>query len=190
MLKAYVDQGARGFGEHKPGVAIDDPGNMELYAACTELALPILFHIDNLRNFDTPGLPGLTRVLETYPETVFIGHGPGWWASISGAVSQADLNGYPRGDVAPGGAIDLLMDRFPNLYGDLSAGSGAGALDRDRGFAADFLRRRSDRLFFGTDYLAPGQDVPQFELLAGLEMSDEARAGVYRENARRVLGMA
>jgi hypothetical protein len=28
MLKKYVDAGAKGFGEHKPGVKIDDPRNM------------------------------------------------------------------------------------------------------------------------------------------------------------------
>src|SRR3954454_22285193 len=34
MLRKYVDRGARGFGEHKPGVAIDDSRNMTIYAAC------------------------------------------------------------------------------------------------------------------------------------------------------------
>ena len=39
MLKRYVDAGAKGFGEHKTGVTIDDPRNMMLYAACNELKL-------------------------------------------------------------------------------------------------------------------------------------------------------
>ena len=46
MLKKYVDAGAKGFGEHKPGVQIDDPRNMTIYAACGELKLPLLFHLD------------------------------------------------------------------------------------------------------------------------------------------------
>src|SRR5258707_11611873 len=41
MLKKYVDAGAKGFGEHKPGVPIDDPRSMEIYAACAELKLPL-----------------------------------------------------------------------------------------------------------------------------------------------------
>jgi uncharacterized protein len=36
MLSRYRDAGARGFGEHKPRLAIDDPSSMRLYAACAE----------------------------------------------------------------------------------------------------------------------------------------------------------
>jgi predicted TIM-barrel fold metal-dependent hydrolase len=170
MLRRYQDAGAKGFGEHKPGVKVDDPLNMALYEACSELKLPLLFHLDNQRNMDVPGLPGLERALKAYPETIFIGHGNGWWASISGQVAQVDLGGYPRGEVTPGGAIDMLMDKYPNLYGDLSAGSGANAIRRDTKFGRDFLIRRADRLMFGTDFLAPGQDVPQFDILGVLNL--------------------
>ncbi|MBX3413030.1 MAG: amidohydrolase family protein [Pirellulales bacterium] len=187
MLERYVEAGARGFGEHKPGVAIDDPRNMALYAACAEVELPVLFHLDNLRNTDEGGLPGLGRVLEANPKVTFIGHGPGWWASIAGEVTTQQLGSYPRGKVAPGGAIDALMDRFPNLYGDLSAGSGAMAIDRDLEFGHEFLVRRADRLMFGTDFLAPGQNVPQLELFAKIDLPTEVSAKIFRDNARRVL---
>lgn len=190
MLAAYMEKGAKGFGEHKPGVAIDDPRNMALYAACQELKLPVLFHLDNQRNMDVPGLPGLEKVLRSFPATVFIGHGPGWWASISGGLTQADLYKYPRTPVVPGGAIDRLMDKYPNLYGDLSAGSGAGALERDMQFGRAFMIRRQDRLMFGSDYLSPGQAVPQFEVLEKLELPAEVRTKVFRKNAERLLGVA
>jgi predicted TIM-barrel fold metal-dependent hydrolase len=134
MLKRAIDGGAKGFGEHKPGVAIDDPKNMALYAACAELNLPLLFHLDNIRNTDQPGLPGLAKALATFPKCNFIGHGPGWWASISGDVTARELGGYPKSPVAPGGAMDKLMEQFPNLYADLSAGSGASAIQRDLTF--------------------------------------------------------
>ncbi len=189
MLSRYVEAGAKGFGEHKPGVKIDDPRNLALYQACAEVKLPVLFHLDNQRNLDAPGLPGLAKVLETVPGTAFIGHGPGWWASIGGGVSQADLDGYPRGEVAPGGAIDALMDKYPNLYGDLSAGSGAGAISRDLKFGREFLIRRADRLMFGTDFLSPGQAVPQFDLFDKLELPEDVRAKISRENARKLLGI-
>lgn len=189
MLRRYVDAGAKGFGEHKPGVALDDPRNLAIYAGCAELKLPILFHLDTQRNLDAPGLPALERVLRDYPDAPFIGHGPGWWASIGGGVTEAELGGYPRGDVAPGGAIDRLMEKYPNLYGDLSAGSGAGAIRRDLKFGREFLVRRQDRLMFGTDFLAPGQDVPQLELFAQLELPAEAAAKIFRDNARRLLGL-
>lgn len=187
MLSRWVEQGAKGFGEHKPGVKIDDPRNMALYAACSELKLPILFHLDEQRNMDAPGLPGLEKALQEHPEATFIGHGPGWWASISGDVKQADLGGYPKGGVAPGGAIDTLMDKYPNLYGDLSAGSGAGAITRDLKFGREFMVRRADRLMFGTDYLAPAQEVPQLALYRQLDLPADVQAKVFRDNARRVL---
>lgn len=189
MLRRYAEAGAKGFGEHKPGVAIDDPRNMVLYEACGEAGLPVLFHLDNLRNTDEPGLPGLAKVLESFPETVMIGHGPGWWASISGGVTQADLGGYPKGPVAPGGAIDALMEKHANVYGDLSAGSGASAIQRDLDFGRAFLIRRADRLMFGTDFLAPGQDVPQLDLFARIELPEEVAAKIFRDNARRLLGL-
>ena len=34
MLRRYIDAGAKGFGEHKPQLAIDDPNSMRLYEAC------------------------------------------------------------------------------------------------------------------------------------------------------------
>lgn len=189
MLKRFADAGAKGFGEHKPGVAIDDERSMALYAACGKLNLPVLFHLDAQRNTDAPGLPGLERVLRERPGTTFIGHGPGWWASIGGATTAEQLGGYPKGDVAPGGAIDRLMDRYPNLYGDLSAGSGAGAIGRDPTFGRAFLVRRADRLLFGTDYLSPGQNVPQLKLLSEMDLPADVQAKVFRDNARRLLGL-
>jgi predicted TIM-barrel fold metal-dependent hydrolase len=189
MLKRYIDAGARGLGEHKPGIPVDDPRNLALYAACNELKLPLLFHMDNERNMDAPGLPGLARALQSAPDVKFIGHGPGWWASISGSVTAAELGGYPKGEVTPGGAIDALMDKYPNLYGELSAGSGAGAIARDPKFGRDFLIRRVDRVMFGTDFLSPGQNIPQLELFDKLNLPEEVQAKVFRENARKLLGM-
>lgn len=189
MLKDYVDQGARGFGEHKAGLPIDHPRMMDLYEVCDDLRLPVLFHTDDIRGTDAPGLPGLDRVLRSFPAVNFIGHGPGFWASISGDVGAGGLGGYPTGKVRPGGALDRLFDAHKNLWGDLSAGSGANAIGRDREFGGAFLVRRADRLLFGTDYLKPGQDVPQFALLASFELPADVRARIERGNATRLLGL-
>jgi len=188
LLSRYVDAGARGFGEHKWGGPIDDPRNLEVFRACEDLKLPILFHLDNSRNTDRPGLPGLEKVLREIPNGTFIAHAQGWWASISGDVKPADLQSYPRSPVAPGGAVDRLLAKYPNLYGDLSAGSGANAISRDKSFGRKFLIRHADRLLFGTDYLANGQAVPQFELFDSLDLPAEVEAKVFRENARKLLG--
>lgn len=188
MLKRYIEAGAQGFGEHKPGIPFDDPRNLRLFAACAEVKLPVLFHLDNERNTDKPGLPGLEKVLQETPQGTFIGHGPGWWASISGDVTQAGLGGYPKSKVAAGGAIDRLMEKYPNIYGELSAGSGANSISRDLEFGQQFLLRRQDRIMFGTDFLAPEQHVPQFELFEQLlTLPPDVRNKIYRDNARRVL---
>jgi predicted TIM-barrel fold metal-dependent hydrolase len=187
VIGKYVDQGARGFGEHKVGLNFDDPLMMQIYDVCQELQIPLLFHMDNQRGKDQPGLPRLEHALATFPKLNFLGHGPGWWASISGGLTQEELMSYPKGKVRPGGAIDKLMEAYPNLYGDLSAGSGANSISRDREFGREFMIRRQDRLMFGTDYLQPGQAVPQFELFDSLDLPGDVAAKVFRGNAKRIL---
>ncbi len=187
ILRKYVDQGAKGFGEHKVGLDFDDPLMMRVYEACEQVGIPLLFHIDNIRGKDKPGLPRLENAIRSFPGLNFIGHGPGWWASISGLDDQKSLGGYPKGKVLPGGAIDRLMEKYPNIYGDLSAGSGSNAISRDLEFGREFLIRRQDRICFGTDYLQPGQHVPQFEVLSKIELPADVRLKIYRGNAERVL---
>ena len=190
VIRGYVDQGAKGFGEHKVGLDFDDPLMMQIYEVCEKIGIPLLFHMDSIRGKDRPGLPRLARALATFPKLTFIGHGPGWWASISGDAKAADFGGYPRRPVKPGGAIDRLMDAFPNLYGELSAGSGAGAISRDPAFGRQFLIRRQDRILFGTDYLEPGQRVPQFEVLASLKLPADVERKICRGNAEKLLGLS
>lgn len=188
MLRRYIDAGVKGFGEHKPGIPFADDRNMRIFDACGEVGLPLLFHLDNLRNTDKPGLPGLEKVLQKNPHCNFIGHGPGWWASISGNLQQKDLGGYPKGKTDSGGAIDRLMEKYPNIYGDLSAGSGANSIGRDLKFGREFLLRRQDRIMFGTDFLAPGQAVPQFDLFESqLELPEAVQNKIFRDNARNLL---
>ncbi len=189
-LKRYVDAGAVGFGEHKCGTAIDDPGNLEVFRAVSDLELPVLFHMDNQRNTDRPGLPGLEKALQEAPGAKFIGHAQGWWASISGDVTADQMGIYPKTPVAPGGAIDRLMDKYPNIYGEFSAGSGANSLRRDPAFGREFLIRRADRLMFGTDYLSPDQSIPQFTLFDEFDLPDEVRRKIFRGNAEKLLGLA
>ena len=190
IIRKYVEQGARGFGEHKVGLDFDDPLMMRIYEACEEVGIPLLFHLDNRRGKDRPGLPRLENAVRSFPKLKFIGHGPGWWASISGGLDQKSLSGYPKGKVQPGGAIDRLMGKYANIYGELSAGSGANAISRDLAFGREFLIRRQDRICFGTDCLEPGQHVPQFELFENLDLPPAVRNKIYRKNAEQLLQLS
>jgi len=51
------------------------------------------------------------------------------------------------------------------------------------------MLRREDRLLFGTDYLKPGQEVPQFALIQELNLPAETAAKILRGNAMRVLSL-
>lgn len=189
ILSRYQDAGAKGLGEHKVGLPFDHPQMMALYEACDQLYLPILFHLDDIRSFDTPGLPRLANALASFPKLPMIGHAAGFWASISGDATLDDFGRYPQvpKPVAPGGALDRLMEKYPNLYGDLSEPGGEKALARDLDFGRQFLLRQADRLLFGTDFLMAGQEVPQFELLDSLDLPEEVQYKIYRGNAIRIL---
>jgi predicted TIM-barrel fold metal-dependent hydrolase len=185
QIKRYVDAGAKGFGEHKVGLPVNDPKNLAVYEACQSVGIPILIHMDGVRNTDEPGLPGLKQVLSSFPKVNVVGHGPGTWASISGDAT--DLGGYPKGQIKPGGALDALLGEFPNYYLDLSAGSGANAMSRDPKFAREFLIRHKNRIMFGTDYLTIGQPIPQQEVLRSLDLPADAQQVIFRDNARRLV---
>ena len=189
IFKRYQDAGCRGLGEHKTGLAFDGTQNMYLYEACQEVGLPILFHLDDIRNPDTPGLPRLERVLKTFPKLPLIGHAAGFWASISGDATLADFGRYPRipTPVTQGGALDRLMAKYKHLYGDLSEPGGERAIARDRQFGREFLIRRADQLLFGTDVLMPNQDIPHFELLRSFHLPEQVQYKIYRGNALRLL---
>lgn len=164
IIKEYKERGCKGFGEELSGLWIDDIRLQKIYEACGRLRMPMVLHLDGLRNLDNKGLPKLGKMLEKFPKTIFIGHGPHFWAEISLDVKKKDFNGYPKGKIKKG-ALDRLLSKYSNLYADLSAGSGYNALARDRDFAYPFLERNQNKLLFGTDYLSPGQKCPIIKFL-------------------------
>lgn len=143
---------------------------------------------------DDPGLPRLERVLRELPQTTFIGHGPAFWAEISAHVPPDERGGYPKGPVVLGGAVPRLMAAYPNLWADLSAGSGHNALTRDAAFGIEFLDRFQDKLLFGTDVLRHDQTeagVPIVGLMRCLlaegHLTPAAHRKIARDNAVRLL---
>lgn len=188
-LEAMKRAGARGFGEHKVGLPIDHPWSNELYAMCGDLDLPVLLHLDFTLNTDENGQPGLERVLRRNRKTIFIGHGPTFWAEISADYDRASGVSYPKGPIAPGGSTDRLLADYANLYADLSAGSAYNALTRDPEFTEGFVERHWRKLLFGTDYLRPRQDLPIVEYLRQYPFPDERREAIMGKTAAFLIGL-
>ncbi len=179
-------------GELKLRMMYDNPDAIRLYREAGALGLPVLMHLD----YEMPGNGGypwgsywygggidaLERVLKLCPETVFIGHAPGFWAHIS-ADDQYLTKPYPTGKVIPGGRIEQLLEKYPNLYCDMSAGSGCNALSRDPEFGYGFLTRWQDRVLYARDAF----DNRHREFLESSPLSARIKQKLYEDNARKVL---
>ena len=185
ILERYIDLGAKGFGENLAGIPVDDPMNQVMYGACGELGLCIVMHFDSWINRDDPGLPNFEKMLKQFPDTVFIAHGPQWWLEIT--KYEGSLSGYPKGKVVRGGRVEKLLKKCPNLYGDLSAGSGYNAITRDPSYGPGFLERNADKLLFGTDFLTPGQNCPIVEYLKTVDIAKDAKQKILSRNAKTLL---
>ena len=190
IIKEYKEEGCKGFGEELSGLWIDDPRLQKIYEACGTLRMPIVLHLDGLRNLDDKGLPRLEKMLKTFSETVFLGHAQHFWGEISSDIKKKDFSGYPEGKIKKG-ALDRLLGKYPNLYGDLSAGSGYNALARDEEFAYPFLERNQNKLLFGTDYLSSGQKCPQIKFLKDAKGKGLIKKSVFEKitykNAKKLL---
>ncbi len=155
LLAEYKARGCKGLGELLPKLDFDDPRCLNLYRQAGAAGLPVLFDMmDGPYSYglcDDYGLPKLEHALKTCPDTVFIGHGPTFWAEISADVPPDRRAGYPPGPVKSGGAVPRLLRQYPNLWADISAGSGHNALVRDPAFGLAFLDEFQDKLMFGTD---------------------------------------
>lgn len=203
-LSAYFEKykawGAKGVGELTTNLYFDDPLYINLFAHCERYELPILFHISPEPHkyygvADDPGLPRLEKMLQKFPKLIFIGHSQPFWSEISADISSDSeiRNSYPEGKVIPGRVVELLRT-YPNLYADLSAGSGFNALNRDREFAYSFLEEFQDKLMFGTDYVIPriGIELSAFldEAAKNGNISEAAYHKIIRLNAMNVLKLA
>lgn len=151
----YKSIGAKGLGELTAPLYADDPMMDNLFTACENLDMPVLFHIAPSMGgcygmVDDLGLPRLERMLKKHPKLKFIGHSTTFWAELSAGITEADRATYPTGKVTDG-RIHQLMREYGNLYCDLSAGSGANALMRDPDHAARFVEEFSDRILYGSD---------------------------------------
>ncbi|MCL2517763.1 MAG: amidohydrolase family protein [Oscillospiraceae bacterium] len=195
FIDYFKERGAKGVGEICVNLYFDDPLVDNLFRHCEMRGMPVIFHIGRMGNdyglVDDAGLKRLERSLQKFPNLKFLGHSQKFWAEISGNCTEENRGGYPIGPVTPGGRVVELMRNYPNLYGDLSAGSGENAIMRDFEFGWKFLEEFQDRLFFGTDICDPGNKlVLSFHLDDAVEsghISQECYNKICRKNALALL---
>jgi predicted TIM-barrel fold metal-dependent hydrolase len=147
-IERYLQRGAILIAEQKFGVECDAPSMQRIYAIARAHGVPVLMHWQfQMYNH---GFERFHTMLEKYPRVTFLGHAQTWWANVDGNHRDQSVL-YPKGPIAPGGLTDRYLSDYPNMYGDLSAGSGLNALTRDEEFTKDFLSRHQDKLVFGSD---------------------------------------
>lgn len=192
LRSAIEIYGVKVCGELKLRMMYDNPDAMRMFRFCGEKGVPVIVHIDY--EFDTGsryprpswwyggGIDAFERAVKACPETIFLGHAPGFWAHISGD-DQYDKTPYPTGKVLPGGRIIEMLRKYPNLYCDISAGSGCNALKRDPEFAKQFLLEFQDRILYARDYF----DNVHQEFLNSLGLPEDVLSQIYSGNALKLV---
>jgi predicted TIM-barrel fold metal-dependent hydrolase len=195
-LRSAHRNGARVAGEFKFRCMFDDPDAIDVYRVAGELGMPVILHLDSPwlpPSKDADGVPttkwwyggtiaNLENALRLCPDTVFLGHAPGFWREVSGDADDSP-DAYPEGPVIDGGRMRPLFDKYPNLWGDLSAGSALRAISRDREWGRRFLIDYHKRLLFARDYF----DSALMEYLVTLDLPDDVVSSINSENALRLV---
>jgi predicted TIM-barrel fold metal-dependent hydrolase len=192
---AYRIHNVRVCGEWKFRIPFDDPRCLELFHKAGQLGCPVVLHLDvpylphpesgkpvYQRSWYGGTVANLERALQECPETIFVGHAPGFWREISGDADTAPA-AYPSGPIMPNGRLYDLFARYSNLHADLSAGSALNALKRDPAHAREFLTRFADRLLFGRDYY--GGDLQAF--LKSLDLTADVQERICCGNAQKLV---
>lgn len=177
LRRAVVDLGLRGLKLHPSAQAFspDDTRFYDLYAACAELEIPVLFHTGTTGL--GAGLPGgagiklgysrpmlLDAVAADFPELQIVAAHPSWpWQDEMLAVAQHKTNVW----------LDL-SGWSPRRWSPALRDAVLGPL--------------ADRALFGTDYpfITFAKWRRAFE---SHEPSPEVVSGVLRDNAARLLGL-
>jgi predicted TIM-barrel fold metal-dependent hydrolase len=146
-LEKWLKKGAVGIGEQKFQVDCDSPAIEEVAEVAREFKVPMLLHFQHDKY--NKHIERFHNILEKFPKVNFIGHAQTWWANIDAKCDPKVM--YPIGKITPGGLTDRLLTDYPNMYGDLSAGSGLNALNRDPDFMRGFIERHQNTLLYGSD---------------------------------------
>ncbi|MBT5927001.1 MAG: amidohydrolase family protein [Verrucomicrobia bacterium] len=188
-IEKYLKLGAVGIGEQKFELECDSRPLEMVAELAADYQVPVLIHFQH--NAYNTSLDRFHKVLEKFPNTNFIGHAQTWWGNIDRKHDQKVM--YPTGRVTPGGITDRLLSDYPNMFGDLSAGSGLNSLKRDEDHTRGFLARHQDKLLYGSDCndglgRGPGcQGSRTIKTVAELSLNQQIRSKIFYQNASRLL---
>jgi predicted TIM-barrel fold metal-dependent hydrolase len=130
------------------GIPLDSPRMDPIYAYAEKNRLPILYHVNITKYGDE-----LERVLQSHPDLVI--NVPHYMVSSIGLDK-----------------VKALLDKYPNLYTDISFGSpeymaaGFRRISNNTTKYEEFMNGYSDRILFGTDMVltsAPEKDLDFME---------------------------
>jgi len=188
-IEKYLKLGAVIIAESKFGVECDSPEMQKIFALAQEYDVPVLMHWQfKMFNY---GFERFHKMLEKFPKVNFIGHAQTWWANIDkDHEDQAVL--YPKTTVTRGGITDRYLSDYPNMFGDMSAGSGLNALIRDEEHTRGFLERHQDKLLYGSDCIdtigrGPGcQGAQTLAAIRRLAPSKKIERKLLYENSKKL----
>ncbi len=192
VMESWLQKGAVGIGELKFNLPCDSPPMIRIFELAKAYQVPVLIHFQH--GMYNQGFDRFHKILERFSEVNFIGHAQTWWGNIDAKHEQEVM--YPKGKVTPGGLTDRYLAEYPNMYGDLSAGSGRNALARDPEHAAAFLERHQDKLCLGTDcpdIEGQGEACTGSQQLANLRQfapNSRVLEKILSKNVRRIISFA
>lgn len=189
VLESELNSGAVGIGEQKFKLPCDSKPMRQIFDIARHFDVPVLMHFEH--DMYNTGLGRFYKILEKYPTVNFIGHAQTWWGNIDKNHEQTVM--YPSTPVTAGGWTDRYLSDYPNMYGDLSAGSGRNSMARDEDHARGFLDRHQDKVIFGSDCsdsIGKGDQCighRTLNLLDRLVPDPSVRRKILSGNARRLL---
>lgn len=195
LIAAHEIYNARICGEVKCRVMYDNFDCLRLFRTAGMLKMPVVLHFDYDRQTTCTdrwsewfggSIDTLERVLQACPDTVFLGHAPGFWIHISDDELWKTTC-YPADNtpVAAPGRISGLLKKYPNLYCDISAGSGLKALKRDAEHAVKFLTEFQDRVLYARDNFSNDHQ----DFLNNLDLPESVLSKIYSQNAEKLLAL-
>lgn len=188
-IERYLKLGAVIIAEQKFSLDCDSEFIEIVAGLAQDYGVPVLMHFQH----DTynMGIERFYKILKKFPKVNFIGHAQTWWGNIDRSHDQKML--YPVTSVTAGGITDRLLSDYPNMYGDLSAGSGLNSMLRDEEHARGFLERHQNQLLFGSDCndrIGRGPGCQGTQILAAvrrLAPDPKALRKILYDNAARLL---